>query len=330
MERRVFMAMIACVFLAAPLAAEAQQAGKVWRIGSLNTSPVPVPGRFEPIWLAFVQRLRELGYVEGQNLSIEYRSSGGSVDLLPALAAELVRLNVDVIVVPSTQPAVAAKQATTTIPIVMGAASDVVETGLVRSLARPGGNITGLTVSGSELSRKRLELLKEAAPKASRIAVLADSTNPTHDIFWRATESAAQTLRVRVQRVDARAPQEIEGAFATISKARPDALIVFPEPMLYAERKRIGELTTKGRYPAMFGLRGHVVEGGLISYAPSYPDLYRRLADYVDKIFKGAKPADLPIEEPTKFELVINLKTAKALGLTIPQSLLLRADEVIQ
>jgi len=330
MDRRTFLAGTGAVLLAAPLEAEAQQAGKVWRIGSLNTSPRPRQPGSDPIWGAFLQRLRELGYVEGKNLSIEYRSSEGPVEPLPALAAELVRLNIDVIVVPSTQPAMAAKQATKTIPIVMAAASDVVETGLVTSLAQPGGNITGLTVSGSELSRKRLELLKEAMPKVSRIAVLADPTNPTHEIFWRATQSAAQTLRVRVLRVDARAPQEIEAAFAVIGKARAEALIVFPEPMLYAERKRIGDLTTKGRYPAMFALRGHVVEGGLISYAPNYVDLYRRLADYVDKIFKGTKPADLPIEEPTRFELIINLKTAKALGLRIPPSLLQRADEVIQ
>ena len=329
--RRIGLAVMLTVSLAlAPLAVEAQQSGKVWRIGSLNTGPIPVPGRIDPTWLAFLQRLRELGYVEGQNLSIEYRSSGGPVDPLPALATELVRLNVDVIVVPSTQPALAAKQATTKIPIVMGAASDVVETGLVKSLARPGGNVTGLTVSGSELSRKRLELLKEAIPKISRVAVLADPTNPTHEIFWRATEGAAQTLGIIVQRVDVRAPQEIDSAFVTIGKARPDALVVFPEPMLYAERKRIGELARKSQLPTMYAIRGHVIEGGLISYAPSFPDLYRRLADYVDKILKGAKPADLPIEEPAKFELVVNLKTAKALGLTIPQLLLLRADEVIE
>jgi len=329
--RRIGLAVVLTVGLTlAPLAAEAQQAGKIWRIGSLSTSPVPVPGRYDPSWLAFLQRLRELGYVEGQNLSIEYRSSGGPVEPLPALASELVRLNVDVIVVPSTQPAVAAKQATTKIPIIVGAASDVVETGLVESLVRPGGNVTGLTVSGGDLSRKRLELLKEAIPKIARVAVLADPTNPTHEVFWRATESAAQILRITVQRVDVRAPNDIEGAFVTIGKARPDALVVFPEPMLYAQRKQIDGLARKNRLPTMYALRGHVVEGGLISYAPNYADLYRRMADYVDKVLKGAKPADLPFEEPTKFELIINLKTAKALGLTIPQLLILRADEVIE
>jgi putative ABC transport system substrate-binding protein len=330
MNRRSFIGMMAGALVFAPLAVAAQQAEKMYRIGSLNTSPIPVPGRFDPTWTAFIERLRELGYVEGRNLSIEYRSSNGPVGPLPDLAAELVRRKVDVIVVPSTQPAMAARQATTTIPIVMGAASDVVETGLVKSLARPGGNITGLTVSGRELSRKRVELLKEAIPALSRVWVLADSTNPTHEIFWKETAVAAQRLRIRVQRVDALAPQEIEPAFVEIGKAHPDALIVFPEPMLYAQRRQINALAMKSRLPAMFALRGHVVDGGLISYAPRYPELYRRLADYVDKILKGAKPADLPIEEPASFELVVNLRTAEALGLAIPHSLLLRADEVIQ
>ena len=329
MNRRAFLCGLTLGTLSSPLVAEGQQAGKVWRIGHLTLNPRPEPG-FNPIFDAFVQRLRELGYVEGRNISIEWRSSEGRVDRLPDLAAELVRLNVDVIVVPSTQPALAAKQATATIPIVMGAASDVVETGLVRSLARPGGNITGLTVSGGELSRKRLALLKEAIPKVSRVAVLADPTNPTHDIFWKETGIAAQRLRLSVQRFDARAPEEIEGAFAMMSKARPEALIVFSEPMFYSQRSRIAELAARRRLPAMHMISGHAEAGDLMAYGPDYRDLYRRTAEFVAKILTGARPADLPIEEPTKFELVINLKTAKALGLTIPQTLLLRADRVIE
>src|SRR2546426_1308614 len=255
--RLIGLAVVLTVSLAlAPLAVEAQQSGKVWRIGSLNTGPIPVPGRIDPTWLAFLQRLRELGYVEGQNLSIEYRSSGGPVDPLPALATELVRLNVDVIVVPSTQPALAAKQATTKIPIVMGAASDVLETGLVKSLARPGGNITGLTVSGSELSRKRLELLKAAIPKISRVADLADPTNPTHEIFWSATQGAAQTLGVMVQRrsaqirTDQSEPVEEVAADFVLGEA-PD----FTRPHLHPTN----------RPPFLLGHRvvdlGHGVEG---------------------------------------------------------------------
>ncbi len=326
MDRREFISAVTLSVLAAPLAGAAQQAGKVWRIGYTTTAP----RTSNPIFDAFIQRLRELGYVEGQNIVIEWRQAQGSKEGWSEAAAELVRLKLDVIVVPSTQPAMAAKQLTTMTPIVTCAASDVVETGLVSSLARPGGSITGLTVSGGELSRKRLELLKEAILKVSFVVVLADPTNPTHTVFWRETEMAAQTLRVKVQRVEARSPEEIDGAFVTISKARAEALIVFPEPMFYNERRRIGDLTRKSRLPAMFGLRGHVDEGGLMSYAPSYPDLFRRCADYVSKILKGAKPTDLPIEEPTTFEFVVNLKTAKALGLTIPPSLLLRADQVIQ
>jgi putative ABC transport system substrate-binding protein len=227
MNRRSFIGMMAGGLVSTPRAAAAQRAERMYRIGSLNTSPIPMPGHFDPIWIAFIERLRELGYVQGKNLSIEYRSSNGPVGPLPELAAELVRLKVDVIVVPSTQPAMAARQATTTIPIVMGAASDVVETGLVKSLARPGGNITGLTVSGRELSRKRVEFLREAIPKVSHLVVLADSTNPVHDIFWRETAVAAQQLHVKVERVDARAPQEIEPAFVEIGKVHPTLLLCF-------------------------------------------------------------------------------------------------------
>jgi len=329
MNRRAFLCGLTLGALAVSPLAEAQQAGKVWRIGSLNTSPIPVPGQ-NPIWDSFLNRLRELGYIDGQNFSIEFRTTGGPADRLPDLAAELVRLNVDLILVPATQAALAAKQATTTIPIVMAAAVNPVETGLVTSLARPGGNITGLTVSGGTLSRKRLELLREVVLKVSRVAVLMDPTNPAHFVFWRETEIAAQLLRVRLQRVDARAPDEIEAAFASIAKARAQALVVFTEPMIYSQRSRIADLAARNRLPTVNMIKGHAEAGDLITYGPDYRDLYRRTAEIVDKILKGAKLADIPIEEPTKLELVVNLKTARALGLTIPQSILVRADEIIQ
>ena len=214
--------------------------------------------------------------------------------------------------------------------VALAAAVNPVETGLVTSLARPGGNITGLTVSGGTLSRKRLELLREVVPKVSRVAVLMDPTNPAHFVFWRETEIAAQLLRVRLQRVDARAPDEIEAAFASIAKARAQALVVFTEPMIYSQRSRIVDLAARNRLPTVNMIKGHAEAGDLITYGPDYRDLYRRTAEIVDKILKGAKPADIPIEEPTKLELVVNLKTARALGLAIPQSILVRAHEIIQ
>ena len=326
-HRLVVSTILALAMLVGPLAAEAQQAGKVWRIGTLDFFPRPDPGS-NAIWDAFLQRLRELGYVEGQNIAIEWRHVEGG--RFADAAAELVRLNVDVILVPSTRPALAAKQATTTIPIVMAAVGDPVEAGLVRSLGRPGGNITGLSVIGFELSSKRVELLKEALPKVSRVAVLVDPTNPAHAIFWRGTEIAAQALRLKLQRLDVRGPNDFEGAFATMTKERAEALIVLPEPMTYYERRRLADLAARSRLPAMHGLRGHAEAGDLMAYAPDYRDLYRRAAGFVDKVLKGAKPADLPVEQPMTFELVINLKTAKALGLTIPRSVLLRADEIIE
>jgi putative ABC transport system substrate-binding protein len=315
--------------LAAPCAVKAQQAGKVWRIGSLSTSPIPAPGQQYPSD-SFRNRLRELGYVDGQNLTIEYRTTGGPADRLLDLAAELVRLNVDVIVVPNTLPALAAKQATSTIPIVLVAGTNPVETGLVKSLARPGGNLTGLSISGGEVAGKRLALLMEVVPKVSRVAVLLDPTNPAHTVFWRETESAAQKWHLRLQRVTVQAPDEIEAAFSAMAKARTEALVVFTDPMLYAQRSRLADFAARNRLPTINMIKGHAEAGDLMAYGPDYRDLYRRAAEIVDKILKGAKPADLPIEEPTKFELVINLKTAKALGLTIPPSLLQRADQVIE
>ncbi len=277
-----------------------------------------------------MHRMRELGYIEGQNLSIEDRTTDGPADRLPDLAAELVRLNADVILVPSTQPALAAKQATTTIPIVLVAPINPVETGLVKSLARPGGNVTGLSISGGELARKRLEFLREVVPNLSRVAVLLDPTNPAHIVFWRETEITARTWHLQLQRVEARAPEEIEAAFRAMAKARAEALVVFTEPMLYAQRGRLADLAARHRLPAVHMIKGHAEAGDLMAYGPDYRDLYRRAAEIVDKILKGAKPADIPVKEPTKFEFVINLRTAKALGLTIPPSLLLRADQLIE
>jgi putative ABC transport system substrate-binding protein len=319
---------LALGLLAAPLAAEAQQAGKVPRIGYLSAgSPSGVPHLLE----AFRQGLRELGWVEGQNIVIDYRYAEGRFDRLPDLAAELVRLKVDVIVAAATATSVAAKNATSTIPIVMIGVYDPVERGLVASLARPGGKITGLTFyTGPELVGKYLELLKEVVPKVSRVAVLWNPANPGHAAVLKEAEGAARALGVRLQTLEARVPQEIDSAFEAMIRERADALLVLPDPMPVTHRARIADLAAKTRLPTMFGYREHVDASGLMSYGVSLPDLWRRSATYVDKILKGAKPADLPVEQPTKFELVINLKTAKALGLTIPPSIRIRADQVIE
>ena len=282
---------------------------------------------------AFREGLRERGYVEGQNIVIEYRAADGKLERGPALATELARLKVDLIVVGNTPMARAAQQATKTIPIVASVMGDPAGDGLVASLARPGGNITGLTFLGPELVPKRLELLKEALPKVSRAAILwhpgAFSERTTQEML-KGAEGAARTRGMRLQLVSVRGSDEFAPAFSSMTKERAEALVVFPSPMLFNGRRRIVELATKGRLPSMFVAREYVELGGLISYGASIGDLSRRGATYVDRILKGAKPADLPVEQPAKFELIINLKTAKALGLTIPQSLLQRADEVIQ
>ena len=326
MDRRAFVTMVSASILAAPLAAESQQAGKVARIGYLAPSP-------EPLHEAFRQGLRDLGYVEGRNIVIEYRDAGGKVERLPALAAELVALNVDIIVAPNTPAALAAKQATRTLPIVFAFTADPVTSGLVTSLARPGENVTGLSLFGPELTGKCLELLKQAVPGANRVAFLwqpgaLDERTEKH--WFKEAESTAQALGVRLQFVAARGPSDFDRAFSDMARARADALSVLGGSMLFAERKRVVDLAAKKRLPAVYSWREFVDVGGLMAYGPNLPDLLRRAATYVDKILKGAKPADLPVEQPTKFELVINLKTAKALGLTIPQSLLVRADEIIQ
>jgi putative tryptophan/tyrosine transport system substrate-binding protein len=332
MDRRTFLAGTGAVLLAAPLVVEAQQAGKVARIGwlSLNRAASPSPHLTE----AFRQGLRDLGYVEGRNVVIEYRDAGGNVERLPALAAELVALKVDVLVTGGgTATALAAKQATKTIPIVFASAGDPVGSGLVTSLARPGGNVTGLSNLTPELVGKRLELLTQAVPGVSRVAALwqpGGLGERTDKDVLKEAEAAARTLAVRLQLVEARGPADFDRAFSDMTKARAGALTVLPSLMFSSERRRLVDLAAKTRLPAVYPQRDFIDAGGLMAYGPNLADLFRRTATYVDKILKGAKPADLPVEQPTKFELVINLKTAKALGLTIPPSLLGRADQVIQ
>jgi len=328
MDRRAFL-VGAAALLAAPLAAEAQPAGKVPRIGYLSLNLATSPHLHE----AFRQGLRDLGYVEGRNVVIEYRDAEGKLERFPALAAELVALKVDVIVVTSTPAALAAKQATKTLPIVFAAAGDPVASGLVTSLARPGGNVTGLAVLAPELVGKCLELLTQAVPGVSRVAVLwypGGHGERTEKNILTGAEVAGRALGVRLQFVETRGPADFDGAFAEMTRARAGALTVLPSNMLINERRRLVDLAAKNRLPAVYGSREFVDAGGLMAYGPSFADMFRRAATYMDRILKGAKPADLPVEQPTKFELVINLKTAKALGLTIPQSLLLRADQVIE
>ena len=314
--------------LVAPFATEAQQSGRVYRVGYLNT---PTRESVEHGLAAFLRTLRELGWIEGQNLIIEYRWAEGNVERLPALAAELVRYKVDVIVAPAGSAALAAKNATSSIPIVMIFASDPVEMGLVASLRRPGGNITGTTFTpGPEIFGKQLQILKEAVPHASRVAVLSNPADPSFALQVRQVEATARSLGIRLQHVEARGPEEFDSAFAAMARERADALLVTGTSTFLAHRTRLAELAVKGRLPTMHSFRESVEAGGLMAYAVNMADFVGRSAVYVDKILKGAKPADLPIEQPTKFELIINLKAAKALGITVPQALVLRADEVIQ
>ena len=309
-----------------PLVVEGQQAMKVYRIGVLTLGLTPSAPPVE----AFRQGLREHGHVEGQNIALEFRFAEGRIDRLPALAAELVRLKVDVIVTESNAAALAAKHATQEIPIVMAVAGDPVRAGVVASLARPGGNVTGLTLIHPELSRKRVDLLKEAIPRIALVAVMWNPSNPASVDFLRETEAAARSLGVQVQAIEVRNPAELDGAFKAVTKARPNALITLGDGMLWSVRTRIVDFAMKSRLPGIYPDREFPEVGGLMSYGPNPADNVRRAAVLVDKILKGAKPADLPVEQPTKFDLVINLKTAKTLGLTIPQSVLVRADHVIQ
>ena len=323
MDRRAFLGTLTGGLLAAPLAAEAQPAVKVPRVGILGSTSTPS-------WEAFRQALRELGYVEGQSIVLESRWLEGAVDRAPAVATELVNLKVDVIVAVSVPVIRAAQQATGTIPIVMAASFDAVDTGLVTSLAQPGGNTTGLTLLSTAVVAKRLELLKEAIPEVSRLAVLLGPPAPADPLFLREVEVGAQAMRIRLQILRAGDPTEVQRAFAAMTKGRASALLLSEHPFLFSSRARVAELVAKHRLPTMVSFREFVERGALMSYGADLVDLYGRAAVYVDKILKGARPADLPVEQPTKFALVINLRTAKALGLTIPPSLLQRADQVIE
>jgi len=327
-ERRVFLGAVTGGLLASPLAAEAQQAGRLPRLGYLGaSSPTLEPEILE----AFRQGLRDLGYVEGQSIAIEYRWAEGHDDRLPELATELVGLKVDVIVTTGTPGTLAAKRATQTIPIVMTATGDPLRSGLVTSLARPGGNVTGFSTLRSELEGKRLDLFKQTFPRFSRVAMLWDSANPSTKFYLQHIEAAARASHVTLQpAVAVRRVEDLDRAFAAIARGHADALFVVSGRSLLAERGRIVEFAAKSRLPAIYPYREYVETGGLMSYSANYPDLYRGAALYVDKILKGAKPADLPVQQSARFDLAINLKTAKALGLTIPPSLLARADQVIE
>ena len=315
------------VLLTTPLAAEAQQAGKVYRIGFLGNSTAALETNLVG---PFREGLRDLGYVEGQTVVIVYRWAEGKYERLPALVADLIGSKVDVIVAAGTPAAEAVKKATSSIPLVMVAVGDPVATGLVASLARPGGNLTGLVSIAPDLEGKRLELLREVIPKLSVVSFLMNTVNAFHVISEKEARAAAALLHLTVQFVDVRADSEFDRAFAAILKERPGALVMLADRLFLHHRRRIVDFAARHRLPGMYAYRELVDAGGLMSFGPSYPGMHRRAAYFVDRIFKGAKPADLPMEQPTKFELVINLKTAKALGLTVPQSLLLRADEVIQ
>jgi putative ABC transport system substrate-binding protein len=332
MKRRDFIITVGGLAAGWPLAAAAQQ-GKMPRIGILSPNSSDSPDASRVTLNALVARLRELGYAEGQNISIERRFGESNLDRLRELASELVERQLDVIVALSTTAARPAKQATSLIPIVAIAMADPVEDGLVASLARPGGNVTGTTFLGPELVGKRLQLLKEVVPQLSRVAVLwhprAYSERTTAGML-KEIERAAQTLGVQLQLVSVASPDEIGGAFSAMTSERAGALSVFPSPMLFAEYSRIASMAADSRLPAIFAAREGVELGGLMSYGANLPDLGRQTAAYVDKILKGAKPAELPVQQPTKFELVINLKTAKALGLTITRDFLLLADEAIE
>ena len=305
--------------------AQAQQAAKFPRIGYLAARSNP-----EPRDEGFRQGLRDLGYVEGKNISVEYRWAHGKIEQLAGFAAEMVRLKVDVIVATGTPVALRAKDATNAIPIVIAVGDDPVEAGLVASLAHPGGNVTGVTTLATELRGKLLELLKEVVPRLTRVAVLWSPVEPRFVLNFKEMETAARSLGVRLQSLEVRGPDELESAFRTATKERAEALIMLRAPVINAHLKRIAELAVKNRIPAIHDDSVFVEAGGLISYGTDFPALYRRAAYYVDRILKGAKPADLPVEQPTKFELLINLKTAKTLGLTIPPMVLMRAEKVIK
>ena len=325
MRRRDFIALAGCA-VAAPAAVRAQQATKIYRIGYLGSGTA-----YPHLRGVFQQGLRDLGWVEGQNYEINYQYAEGQYDALPRLTDELVRLGVDVIVASPTPAALAAKSATATIPIVGIGFDNPIENGLVASLARPGGNVTGLSYGvGPEIFGKDMELLREMLPELRHVAVLSNPAGPNHAPMISNVKSAARALGVELLLLEASGPGEFDRAFAAMANERVGALFIFGDPMLGVHRARLAELAVQYRLPSMHTNRPHVEAGGLMCYGPSFSDLWRRAAAYVDKILKGARPADLPVEQPTKFELIINLRTAKAIGIEIPQSMLLRADEVIE
>ena len=326
-SRRTFLATVAGGLLAAPFDAGAQQTGKGYRVGFLGNSTAALEANLvEP----FREGLRDLGYREGQNIVIEYRWAEGKYERFPTLIAELMALKVDVIVTAGTPATQAVKKATTSVPLVMVAVGDPVGTGIVASLNRPGGNITGLSSIAPELEGKRLELLREVIPELSHIAVLWNPANAFHVTAEKEVQAAARTLRMKVLSLGIRTPEELDGAFPTINRERPGALLVLADRLFLHHRTRIMNFAAQHRLPGVYAYRELVEAGGLMSFGPSYADMHRRAATYVDKIVRGIRPADLPVELPATFELVINLKTAKALGLKIPQSVLTRATEIIR
>ena len=327
MERRAFLAGALASLLARPLTGQTQQTGKIYRLGVLGNIPLTDPEGAR-VWGALTQGLRELGYLEGQNLIVEHLSTKGRAERVPALAAELVRWKPDVIVAANNVNARAAQETTQTIPIVVPTLAEW--SGLIASLAHPGGNVTGLTLLAPEMTGKQLELLKEIIPRLSRVAVLWNPANRFTQTLVDQARGAARTLGLRPQVLEARRTEDIESAFTTMSRERAGALLLLPDAMFILQRIRIADLAARAHLPVMHTQSEHMSVGGLAFYGPSMADNFRRAATYVDKILKGAKPADLPVEQPTKFDLVINLKTAKTLGLTPPQSLLLRADQVIE
>jgi putative tryptophan/tyrosine transport system substrate-binding protein len=327
MSKKVFCLALGTLLLALCVPAQAQRPKKVWRIGFLSPSFSSDPSLNNEV---FRQGLRDLGYIEGQNIVIEYRFAEEKIDRLPQLAAELIRLNPDVIVTSTTPGVLAAKKATTTVPIVIAAAGDLVQRGVVASLAQPGGNLTGLIFISRELDGKRLELLKEVAPKLTRVAYLVNPANPAWDDIPKNLEDVARALRIRIYRVESRGVDEYEAAFSVMTKSGANALHLANDLIFTNHRKRIAELAVKHRLPSIAERKEFSEAGGLITYGTSVRDMFRRAATYVDKILKGTKPGDIPVERPTKFELVINLKAAKQIGLTIPPNVLARADRVIR
>ncbi|MFZ1058332.1 MAG: ABC transporter substrate-binding protein [Candidatus Rokuibacteriota bacterium] len=328
MKSKSLWAIVALALLTAPLAADAQRAGRTPRVGVLYVGALQGGNRCDE---AFRAGLAELGYVEGKSTFLEVRAAEGKFDRLRELAAELVRLKVDVIFAPATVAAQSAKQATTTTPIVFATAADPIGSGLIEGFGRPGGNLTGLPlIAGPEIAGKYLELLREAVPRVSRMAVIRNPDNPTHTPLVKEIEVAARALGVEIHLLAVRKADEFDGAFTAMVPRRVGAFVLLADPLSLSHRVEIAELASKHRLPAMYGLREHVEAGGLMAYGVDLRHNCRRAATFVDKILKGAKPATLPVEQPTKFELVINLKTAKALGLTIPESLRLRTDDVIQ